>query len=96
MKKIEEKRNRELLVVQGKKPRFFKTTKSKIEDLMLENQTLQNKIVQNQNTGNRWEIHQPQEGDALTIFENQLRSISSTTKEKQQEKVDLDITAQIF
>ena len=96
MEKIEAKRNRELPVVQGKKPRFFQSTKSKIENIMLENQGLQNRIAQNQNTGNRWGVYQSQEGDALTIFENQLRGISSTTKEKQQEKADPDITAQLW
>lgn len=96
MKKIEAKRNRELPVVQGKKPRFFQSTKSKIEDIMLENQGLQNRIVQNQNTGNRWEVYQSQEGDAISIFENQLNGISSTTKEKHQEKADPDRTEQLW
>ncbi len=96
MEKIENRRNEQLPVVKSKKTRFFQTTKSKIEDMILENQGLQNRIVQNQNTGNRWGVYKSQEGDALAIFENQLNGIISTTKEKQQEKANPDITAQLW
>jgi len=96
MQKIEQKRNSNLPVVQNKKPRLFKTTKSKMQDLMQENQELQGRIAQNQMSGNRWASYEVQEGDALAIFENQLKGISSSTKEKQQEKTDLDKTAPLW
>ncbi len=95
MEKIKSKQKQMLPSVPEDGKRFFLKNKAKAQQLKLENRNLQIKIEQNVYSGNKWST-QNKGQDSILTFENHLKGIVSSTKEKQHSIEDLDKTLDLW